>query len=135
MIWPEYTITNKSSDSIIINDHTTDPNNFIALQVYPNFDLAIRNSNINKEGQHGIWQFNSYYGARTITFEGIIIGATESDVLTIRDNLLKVTRLPSQPVAGDAGDVTITFTDPKSRALQFTARLLSPIQFERPLRH
>ena len=40
MIGTHYTITNQQGESLTINDHT-DPQNVIALQDYPTFDLGV----------------------------------------------------------------------------------------------
>jgi hypothetical protein len=85
---------------VTINDHT-DPQNVIALQDYPTFDLDIRNEEIPKDGQHGIWDFYSFYGRRLIVFSGVIVGEDEAHVVTLRDTLINVTKLPAQPRTGD----------------------------------
>ena len=134
MIGTEYTLTNQAGDAVKINDHVTDVNNVIALQDYPSFDLSIRNAELPKDGQHGIWDFHSYYGKRLIVFSGVIVGETEAKVHEMRDELMNITKLPTQPTSTNDGKVTITFTDPRSRALQIEAKLQSPIRFRRILK-
>jgi len=51
MIGTKFTLENADGQSIIINDHDTDPLNCIALQEYPTFELEIKNQEIAKEGQ------------------------------------------------------------------------------------
>lgn len=133
MIGVLYTITNKTGDSFSINDHVTDPDNFIALQSHPDFSLSIRSSRVPLQGQHGVVQNFSYYGGRTIVFQGVIVGEDEASVIAIRDQMQNVLKLPAQPSESDPGDVTISFTDPTGRALSMVARLDAAPQFDRDL--
>lgn len=136
MIGTLFTITNKAHPerSITINDRATDPTKFIALQAYPSFEVDVRNDEINKEGQHGIWDFFSFYGKRVITFEGVIIGNDEEDVTEIKDLLQQVVELPAQPMTADDGTVIISWTDPRGRDVQTEAKITSPIRFNRNMR-
>lgn len=124
MIGTLFTLTNKAHPerTITINDHT-DPLNFIALQAYPTMELDVRVDERPKEGQHGIWDFFSYYGKRVITFEGVIIGEDEEAVTTIKDTLMNVVNFPSQPTSSDDGTVVISWTDPRGRDVQIDAKI------------
>lgn len=133
MIGIQFTITNKDGDSIKINDHVTNPNQVIALQQYPTMEVNIKNQEIDKEGQHGVWDFNSYYGSRFINFQGLIIGETEDDVEAVRDNLIRVMQLPVQPTAARNGVVKIKWTDEASESWQLDAKLIQDISFSRPI--
>jgi hypothetical protein len=133
MLGVTYTITSQSGVTVAINDHS-DPENVIALQEYPTFELEVRNEEIAKEGQHGIWDFYSFFGKRAIVFSGVIAGEDEAHVLALRDQLINATRLPLQPAEGDDGTVTISFTDPTGRDLQITGKLQSSISFRRNIR-
>ena len=82
MIGYKFKLQNNNGDSIYLNDFVTDPNNFLALQDYPDFSVDIKNNEVAREGQHGIWDFYSFYGKRVLNFAGIIIGQTEGDVET-----------------------------------------------------
>ena len=134
MIGTQFTITNQDNVSIVLNDHTTDPTQIIALQTYPQFDIDVKNNEVNKEGQHGIWDFYSYFGRRIITFTGVIVGNDEDDVETVRKKLLEVLALPVQPTSARNGTVTIKWTDPNSNAWQIDAKMLRMPQFSRPLK-
>ena len=103
------------------------------MQAYPNFDLEIRNEEIVKEGQHGVWDFYSFYGKRLIIFEGIIIGRTEAECHEQKELMSLVTQLPSQPDSSDDGTVVIQWTDPLGRDVEIEAKLSSSINFTRPL--
>lgn len=134
MIGTQFTITNTDGDSIVLNDHTTDPLRFIALQSYPEMDVDVKNNEISLQGQHGVWDFYSYYGSRIATFSGVIIGTSEADVDAIKTNLTKVLRLPAQPSSTAYGQVTVAFTDPSGDDWQFEAKLARPIRFSRNLK-
>jgi hypothetical protein len=133
MIGVQYELINQDGESIIINDHT-DPENVIALQDYPSFDLEIKNQEINKEGQHGIWDFFSFYGKRLITFSGVIVGENEAKVMEIQDKLKLVVGLPLEPTSTNNGLLTIKYTDPRGRELQTTGKLYSAPRFSRVMR-
>lgn len=134
MISTLYTIENQAGVSFSFNDHSTDPTNFIALQQYPQFDLDIKNNEIAREGQHGIWDFFSFYGKRTINFQGLIIGDSELSIETQKNLMLNVLGFPTQPTASNAGLVYLRWTDVQGNAWEIECKLSSNIQFNRPLR-
>jgi len=134
MIGTKFTLQNADGESIVINDHETDPQNFIALQEYPTFELEIKNQEIPKEGQHGVWDFNSFYGKRLIVFSGVIVGENEEEVVKIQDQLKLVVGLPLEPTDSNNGVITIKYIDPRNRALQTTGKIYNPIRFSRSMR-
>lgn len=134
MIGTLYTITNQAGATFSFNDHVTNPLRFIALQAYPQFDLDIKNNEINKEGQHGIWDFFSFYGRRTINFSGIIVGENEIDVETQKNLMLNVLGFPTQPTATSAGIVYLRWTDILGSSWEIECKLASSVQFSRELR-
>jgi len=134
MIGTEYTISNKQGVSFKINDHVTDPLNLIALQSYPQFDVEIKNNEISKEGQHGSWDFYSYYGRRTIGLQGVIIGENEEEVERQKDLMLEVLSLPLQPTTGNDGFVYLSWTDLNGNDWQIECKLQSNIQFSRQMK-
>lgn len=133
MIGYQFQLTNRAGQSVTINDHSGA--SFIALQEYPVFDVDIKNSEIDKEGQHGIWDFYSFYGKRVLTFSGVIVGTTEAAVEALRTQLLRVTGLPAQPAAGNDGLVLIKWTDAAGNAWQIYAKLERAIRFDRQMKH
>ena len=134
MIGTKFTLTNKDGESIIINDHVTNPSQIIALQSYPNMEVNIKNRDIDKEGQHGMYEFTSYYGSRLVNFQGVIIGDTIADVEAVRQKLIKVLQLPVQPTSTRDGVVTVKWTDNASESWQVEARLARDVSFSRPMR-
>lgn len=134
MIGTKFTLENADGQSIIINDHDSDPLNFIALQEYPTFELEIKNQEIAKEGQHGIWDFNSFYGKRLIVFSGVIVGEDEEKVVEIQDQLKLVVGLPLEPTSTNDGVISIKYTDPRGRALQTTGKIYNTMRFSRNIR-
>lgn len=134
MIGTTYTITNRDGELIKINDHVTNPNQIIALQEYPSFDVDIKNNEIDREGQHGIWDFYSYFGKRIMTFSGVIVGATEQDVEAVKNKLIKVTSIPLQSDEDNDGYVVVKWTDVNGESWQVEAKLIKSIQFGRPMK-
>jgi hypothetical protein len=134
MIGYQFQITSRAGQSITLNDHTTDPNNLIALQDYPVFDVDIKNSEMDKEGQHGIWDFASFYGKRILTFSGLIIGQDEAHVEALKKQLLQATALPSQPDTSNDGLVLVEWTDASGDSWQIYAKIDRAIRFDRQLR-
>lgn len=136
MIGTLFTITNKARPerSITINDRTTTPSKFIALQAYPTMELDLRVDEIPREGQHGIWDFFTFYGKRVIVFEGVIVGDSEADVTEIQNALQRVVELPAQPTTADDGTVIISWTDPLGREVQTEAKIAASPRFSRSMR-
>lgn len=134
MINYKFTLTNKAGSSIDINDFTTDPDNFIALQDYPVSDVAIKNSETDREGQHGIWDFFSFYGKRSMTFSGVIVGVDEAHVETQKVALLKVLSLPPIPNTSNDGYINVKWTDANNDDWQIDAKLQSYPKFSRDMR-
>jgi hypothetical protein len=133
MISTLYTITNKAGDSFTFNDHVTDPVNFIALQVYPQFDVDIKNNEIDKEGQHGVWDFYSFYGRRTINFQGVIVGEDEASIEAQKETMLNVLGFPTQPTDERDGAVYLRWTDLAGNDWEIEAKLLANVRFDRAL--
>jgi hypothetical protein len=134
MIGTQFTLTNKAHPERTITFNDFSSGSFAALQAYPTFDLEIRNDEIAREGQHGSWDFFSFYGKRLISFQGVIAGETEADVITLKDLLEQVTELPAQPTTDDNGTVLILWTDPLGRAVQTEAKIYSPTRYSRGMR-
>lgn len=131
MIGYEYTITNRSGDSFKINDFSTDPDNFIGLQQYPDMEIDVKNNEVALEGQHGIWDFFSYFGKRMIAFNGVIVGEDEEQVEILRNTIVQVLRLPMQPTDSDDGYVTISWTDATGSVWSFEAKIARSPKFSR----
>jgi hypothetical protein len=135
MIGYTFTLTNRNGLQIKLNDFSTDPLNFVALQEYPVFDVDVKNSEINKDGQHGIWDFNSFYGKRVLQFAGIIIGTNEAQVETLKTLMLQVVSLPSRPNATQDGLVKVEWTDAGGNSWYTWAKLDRAIRFDRQMKH
>lgn len=133
MIGTLYTLTNKRGDTITLNDHVTDPSRIIALQSYPGFDVDIKNNEVAREGQHGSWDFYSFYGRRVITFQGMLIGETEADVEAMKNLMQECLAFPIQPVEGDDGYVYLRWADLDASEWEIECKLMSSIQFSRPM--
>lgn len=135
MIGYEFTITNRNGDSFSINDFSSiPPANGIALQDYPVFDVDVKNSELDREGQHGIWDFFSFYGKRVITLTGVIFGTTEAQVETLRKQMLKVLTLSPIPTAANDGYCDVEWTDANGDAWQIEAKMQDYPRFDRSMK-
>ncbi len=134
MIGYTYTITNSAGDFFKINDFVTDPNNYFLLQQYPDMDVDVKNTEIDLQGQHGIWDFYSYFGKRNLTFSGMIIGVNEAGVEASRTQMMKVLQLPVQPTSTSDGYVTISWTDATGATWSFRAKISRTPKLSRNLR-
>ena len=113
-------------------DRVCDVGRGIMLQAYPTFELEVRNDQRNKAGQHGIWDFFSFYGKRNITFSGVILASSHSDLKAFQDKMKEVLTLPSQPLSNvNDGYVTISWIDADGGAWQLDAKIQRDIQFSR----
>ena len=128
----QFKITNRETEEfIVINDHDTDPKNLIALQAYPRFEADVRANNLINDSGHGTYKRPYYYGARTISFAGVIVGETEADVWQIKNKLEAVLEFSQQPDFDEM--LKISFTDPLDRELTILATLSTSITFNRNL--
>lgn len=134
MINYKFKIQNANGDYFYLNDFVTDPSRFFALQDYPDFEVDIKNAELAKEGQHGVFDFFSFYGKRVINFNGVMVGITEGDIETLKAQMLKVISLPPIPVNGDDGTLTISWTDANSNAWQIQGKIQGYPKFDRGLR-
>lgn len=81
MIGVPITVRNhENGASVILNDHITDDQNVIALQVFPTFQTELRSQNIPRSGSHGEYRMPSYYGGMPIVLSGVIVGLDEDSV-------------------------------------------------------
>jgi Concanavalin A-like lectin/glucanases superfamily len=107
----------------------------IILQAYPVFELAVRNDQRNKAGQHGIWDFFSFYGQRNISFQGLLLESTHARLVTLQNKIRRVLALPAQPVLDtDDGYIDITWTDANGIEWSVNAKITTDVKFSRALR-
>ena len=133
-----YTITNNhtgKSFSMNLNTDGTDPcntlNGFI-LQENPSFNLAIRNEDKSKSGQHGGLEFFSFYGNRAITFQGILLASSYSNLIQQQSLVREVLSLPAQPIQNtNDGYVTVSWTDESSNTWEIQAKMTQDMTFSR----
>lgn len=130
----KFKIQNTNGDYFYINDFVTDPLRFFALQDYPDFEVDIKNAELAKEGQHGIFDFFSFYGKRLINFTGVIVGEDEGDVEDLKSQMLKVISLPPIPSSGDDGYLTISWTDANGNDWQIQGKMQGYPRFNRGMR-
>lgn len=133
MIGTKFTIENENGKSIVINDHSVD-DAVIALQDYPEFKAGVKQNEVQKEGQHGIWDFSSYYDKMMINFSGVIVGDTQKEVEEKKRELSSIVALPTQPTTDSQGLVTIKWTDESGNNWQIKAKLHNSINYSRRIK-
>lgn len=132
-----YTITNNSNGKSFTIGQNDDGTTFceggggLGLQQYPSFEMDIRNEERARTGQHGIWDFFSFYGKRAIVFQGLIIEDSHADLITKEQLMQEVLSLPAQPSSDNDGYVTISWTDDAGITWEVDAKLQEDIQFRR----
>lgn len=146
MIGAPITILNHDTgDSIVINDHETDEQNVIALQGYPTIEPGVRNNNTPRQGAHGEFRLQTYYGALNIVLDGIIVGETEADVWEIKKNFDEIMQLSKTGYGRDANPgesfppmfnntVRLSFTTPDGRSVWCDATPIKSVSYDRPLK-
>ena len=83
-------------------------------------------------GQHGIFDFFSFYGKRNITFEGIIIAEDHDQLIQIEQRLQRIFSLPSQPIEDtNDGYINIKWTDTFGTEYNIDAKIQQDLQFRR----
>ena len=138
MIGFDFKITNKAGEYFIFNEGSqagahVDPLGVFALQKYPQFTKSIKNNEIARTGQVGVWDFNSYYGRLSITFQGIIVAETHQEAEQMKAKMQRVFALPAQPTATNDGYITIEWTDDDGVSKIVEAKLSQDISFDRRL--
>ena len=135
-----YTIQNSVSGRSFMIGQNDDGTTFcesgrgLSLQKYPTFENEIRNEERAKTGQHGIWDFYSFYGKKNIVFQGIIKEDNHQKLMAKQRLMQDVLSLPAQPSATEDGYITVSWTDDDSVAWSIDAKLQQDVQFARDLR-
>lgn len=132
-IHTQYNITNKETgQSFVLNDHVTDPNNFLALQSFPTFALDMRAGDIPFTGHHGAYKLPHFYGGRSIIFSGLIVGEDEASVWTQKKLIDEVLQLGSGAEYNEL--LTISYTDPNGLNISMDATLNASVSYSRSLK-
>ncbi len=118
----------------LADNETCDSGKGILLQEYPQFELEVRNEERVKAGQHGIWDFFSFYGKRVITFSGLILATDHKELVTYQRLMKEVLALPAQPIAGlNDGYIEVTWFDDDNIEWFINAKITQDLQFPRRL--
>lgn len=107
MIGTPITIKNhETGDTLVINDHVTDPRNVIALQSFPTFEPDVRSNILAKQGAHGEFRLPHYYSGISVVLQGVIVGESEANVWAIKKSLDDIVALSRRgfPGAYTGGD-------------------------------
>lgn len=128
MISYRFTIENLwNGRSLVINDTTTDPNNYITIDTSPINDLGVRSSERNIAGQHGIKSAYSFYGGRNLAFQGKIVAESAIKMEQLEQALRAVFALPSLPDDVNDGFIRLKWSDPNGGNWQVYAKVSTGI--------
>ena len=145
MIGTEITIKNhETGDVLVINDHTTDPANVIALQSYPSIEPDVRLQNQARTGAHGEFRLPVYYSGTSIVLQGVITCVDENNVWVLKRQLDEITQLSQKGYPDEyTGDddfppmfnntLRISFTTPDGKNV-FIDATPSSVSYDRPLK-
>lgn len=133
MIGTIYTLENEKGQSIKINDHS-DKSKGIALQSYPQFSSQIKQNEVRTQGQHGVWDFYSFYDKMTINLSGVIYGDNQQEVERLKEDLNQVVSLPTQPFSGNSGKIMLKWEDDDGNKWQIETKLFGSIQYRRSMK-
>jgi len=107
--------------------------NGLLLQEYPVFEAEIRNEEQDRAGQHGIWDFFSFYGKRNVTLSGVILASSWSNLVHLQNLVKETLSLPAQPIQGtNDGYVNLKWTDAQGIEWNMNVKLTQDLQFSRP---
>jgi hypothetical protein len=102
------------------------------LTEYPVFELDVRNEEEDKTGQHGIFDFFSFYGKLDITFEGVLFAESHKMLVQMQERLRRIVALPAQPIQGvNDGYINISWEDALGITWQVNAKIQEDIEFKR----
>lgn len=107
----------------------------IILQQYPAFDLEVRSTEKTKSGQHGIWDFYSFYGKRTVSLQGIIVQTSHAAVYALQNKLRRILCLPAHPSLTNDGYIKISWTDDNGVEWAVRGKIQQDVQFRRQLKN
>jgi len=107
--------------------------NGLLLQEYPVFEAEIRNEEQDRAGQHGIWDFFSFYWKRNVTLSGVILASSWSNLVHLQNLVKETLSLPAQPIQGtNDGYVNLKWTDAQGIEWNMNVKLTQDLQFSRP---
>jgi len=106
--------------------------NGLLLQEYPNFPVEVRNEERSRLGQHGIWDFFSFYGKRNLTFAGVILANSHANLVQWERKLKEIFTLPAQPIVGvNDGYIQVSWTDAFGLGWKLDAKIIQDLTFSR----
>jgi len=110
------------------------PGTGIILQEYPSFLSEIKNDEITKYGQHGIWDSYSFYGKKNISFQGIIKQPNHLKLMQTEELMKRIFALPPQPVEGtNDGYIKISWVDGEGNSWNINAKVEQDVDIRRQM--
>ncbi len=86
-------------------------------------DIQLRQSRREKTGDHGVIDYDTYAGGRTISFEGLLIGLDESEVKDVMTSVKNAFVIESNPTTSQQGERVLTWQDTDEVAKQITCKV------------
>lgn len=86
-------------------------------------DIQLRQSRREKTGDHGIIDYDTYAGGRTISFEGLLIGRTEVEVAAIITSFQNAFVIEPNPTPVAQGERLLTWQDDNEVAKQILCKV------------
>lgn len=128
MLASRFTITNPyNGEVVVLNDTTTDPNNFYGIEETPLSEVDVRNEETPLEGRHGIRSNFTFYGGRSMAFRGKIFAEDAETAEDMTTKLKRVFSLPAFPSDTDNGELLVQWTDVNGLNWQTNVKIVSDI--------
>ena len=128
MLASRFTIENLNNGAtVVLNDTTTDPNNFYGIEETPLNEVDIRTEETNLEGRHGIRSNFTFYGGRSMAFRGKIFAEDAGMAEDMTTQLKRVFSLPAFPSDEDNGELLVKWTDANGLSWQTNVKIISDI--------
>ena len=128
MLASRFTIINPyNGETVVLNDTTTDPNNFYGIEETPLSEVDVRNEETPLEGRHGIRSNFTFYGGRSMAFRGKILAEDAATAEEMVYKLKRVFSLPAFPSSTDNGELLVKWTDANGLNWQINVKIISDI--------
>lgn len=116
---------------VSLNDFS-DKTSFYLVRSTPELlsTVSVNRTSSPRQGQHGVFDSLSFYGERTLPFDGELVALTPTARRAMEDALRRAVALPTiQSYAGSDGYVPVRFTDEDGTLKQCYAKIAEPPSF------
>lgn len=123
-----------SFNGITFNSDTTSGSGYFLVDIPEGLaSPEIRSSSVNKQGQHGITDQRSWYGGRTITFTGMVVGESIAQRKQLEDALVAAFVLDGIQTTLNSSyhTLTVDYGNEGAGIFQTSAKVLSGPDFSK----